>query len=54
MTIDAIGTNSPAVFDAGLPAIAYEHAQNPDEAHGSFGRPGCRGRLRWGPTGPKC
>ena len=26
MTVDAIGTNSPTVFDAELPTIAYEHA----------------------------
>jgi hypothetical protein len=45
MTVDAIGTHIPTVFDAGLPPIAYEH---------SFGRPVCRGRSRWGRTGPKC
>ena len=29
MTIDAVGTTSPTVFDAGLPAIAYEDAHRP-------------------------
>ena len=46
MTVDTIGTNSPAVFDAGLPPIAYEHAHNPEEAHRLIGRPGCRGRSQ--------
>jgi len=31
--VDTIDANSPTVFDAGLPAIAYEHAQNPQDAH---------------------
>jgi hypothetical protein len=45
MTIETIGSDSPIVFDAGLPAIAYEHAQNPDEAHRLIRQAGCRGRL---------
>jgi hypothetical protein len=54
MTVDTIGTNSPRVFDAGLLPIAYEHAQTPMRRTGSFGRPACRGRSRWGRTGLRC
>ena len=38
MTVDTIDANSPTVFDAGWRT-------------GSSGRPGYRGRLRWGRTG---
>ena len=33
MTVHTVGTDSATVFDAGLPAIAYEYAPNPEEAH---------------------
>ena len=33
MTITVGQSSCPNVFDAGLPAINYEHAQHPDEAH---------------------
>jgi cytochrome P450 len=53
MTVDAIGTNSPTVFDAGLPAIAYENAQNPDEAHRLIRRARLQGPIAVGPHGPE-
>ena len=54
MTVDAIGTASRTVCDAGLPAIAYEHARNPDEAHRLIRQARCTGRLYWGRMGPRC
>ena len=33
MTVDTVRSGSPSVFDAGLPTIAYEDGQNPDDAH---------------------
>jgi hypothetical protein len=51
MTVDTIDANSPTVFDAGLPAIAYEHAHNPEEAHRLIRQARLQGRLRWGRTG---
>ena len=54
MTVDAIGTHIPTVFDAGLPPIAYEHAHNTEEAHRLIRQARLRGRSRWGRTGPKC
>jgi cytochrome P450 len=53
MTVDAIGTNSPTVFAAGLPAIAYEHAQNPDEAHRLIRRTRLQAPIAMGPHGPE-
>jgi cytochrome P450 len=53
MTVDAIGTNSPAVFDAGLPSIAYEHAHSPDEAHRLIRRARLQGPIAVGPHGPE-
>jgi len=49
MTVD---TNSPTVFDAGLPAIGYEHAQNPDEAHRLIRQARLQGPIALGPHGP--
>jgi len=53
MTVDTVGTNSPTVFDAGLPAIAYEHAQNPDEAHRLIRQARLQGPIALGPHGPE-
>ena len=53
MTVDAIGTNSPTVFDAGLPAIAYEHAHNPEEAHRLIRQARLQGPIALGPHGPE-
>ena len=47
MTVDAIGTTKPTVFDAGLPSIAYEHAHSPEEAHRLI-----RQARRQGPIAP--
>jgi cytochrome P450 len=51
MTVDAIGTNSPTVFEAGLPLIAYEHAANPDEAHQLIRQTRLQGPIALGPHG---
>ena len=53
MTIDAIGTTIPTVFDAGLPPIAYEHAHNPDEAHRLIRQARLQGPIALGPHGPE-
>ena len=53
MTVDAIGTNSPTVFDAGLPAIAYENAQNPEDAHRLIRQARLQGPIAVGPHGPE-
>ncbi|MFZ3349118.1 cytochrome P450 [Mycobacterium sp.] len=53
MTIDAIGTTIPTVFDAGLPPIAYEHAHNSDEAHRLIRQARLQGPIALGPHGPE-
>jgi cytochrome P450 len=53
MTVDTMGTNTPAVFDAGLPAIAYAHTQNPDEAHRLIRQARMQGPIALGPHGPE-
>jgi hypothetical protein len=53
MTVHTVGTKSPTVFDAGLPAIAYEHAQNPDEAHRLIRQARVQGPIALGPHGPE-
>jgi cytochrome P450 len=53
MTVDAIGTTSPTVFDAGLPPIAYEHAHNPEEAHRLIRQARLQGPIALGPHGPE-
>jgi cytochrome P450 len=53
MTVHTIGTNSRTVFDAGVPAIAYEHAQNPDEAHRLIRQARLQGPIALGPHGPE-
>jgi cytochrome P450 len=53
MTVHTVGTNSPTVFDAGLPAIAYEHAQNPEEAHRLIRQARLQGPIALGPHGPE-
>ena len=53
MTVDTIGTNSPTVFDAGLPAIAYEHAHNPEDAHRFIRQARLQGPIALGPHGPE-
>ena len=54
MTVDAVGTNSPNVFEAGLPLIAYEHAANPEEAHRLIGQARLQRPTRLARTDQKC
>ena len=53
MTVHTVGSNSPTVFDAGLPAIGYEHAQNPEEAHRLIRQARLQGPIGLGPHGPE-
>jgi cytochrome P450 len=53
MTVHTVGTNSPTVFDAGLPSIGYEHAQNADEAHRLIRQARVQGPIALGPHGPE-
>src|SRR3984893_19137334 len=53
MTVHTVGTDSPTVFDAGPPAIAYEHAQNPDDAHRLIRQARLQGPIALGPHGPE-
>jgi cytochrome P450 len=53
MTVHTIGTNGPTVFDAGLPAIAYEQARDPDEAHRLIRQARAQGSIALGPHGPE-
>jgi cytochrome P450 len=53
MTVDAIGTHIPTVFDAGVPPIAYEHADNPEEAHRLIRQARLQGPIALGPHGPE-
>ncbi len=53
MTVDTIDTNSPTVFDAGLPAIAYEHARTPEHAHQLIRQARLQGPIALGPHGPE-
>jgi cytochrome P450 len=53
MSVDAIDTNSPTVFDAGLPPIAYEQAHDPEEAHRLIQQARLQGPIALGPHGPE-
>ena len=53
MTVETIRTNSPTVCDAGLPTIAYEHAQNPEDAHRLIRQARLQGPIALGPHGPE-
>ena len=53
MTVDAIGTTKPTVFDAGLPSIAYEHAHSSEEAHRLIRQARLQGPIALGPHGPE-
>jgi cytochrome P450 len=53
MTVHIVGTNSPTVVDAGLPAIAYEHAHDSDEAHRLIRQARVQGPIALGPHGPE-
>jgi cytochrome P450 len=53
MTVDTIVATCPSVFDAGLPAIDYEHAQSPDEAHAIIREARLQAPIAIGPHGPE-
>jgi cytochrome P450 len=46
-------SNCPSVFDAGLPAIAYDHLTDPDEAHRVLSQARRRAPTAMGPHGPE-
>lgn len=46
-------SSCPSVFDAGLPLIDYEHAQNPDEAHAIIRKARQQAPIALGPHGPE-
>jgi cytochrome P450 len=43
----------PSVFDAGLPTIAYDHLNDPDEAHRILARARQEAPVAMGPHGPE-
>jgi cytochrome P450 len=53
MTVHAIDTNRPNVFDAGLPPLAYEHVRDPEEAHRLIRQARLQGPIALGPHGPE-
>jgi cytochrome P450 len=53
MTVHAIGTISPNVFDAGLPSLAFERARDPEEAHRLIRQARLHGPIAMGPHGPE-
>lgn len=53
MTVNAIDSSNPTIFDAGLPAIAYEHAQDPENAHRLIRHARLQGPIALGPHGPE-
>jgi cytochrome P450 len=53
MTIELDRPGSPSVFDAGLPYIDYERAQDPEEAHEIIRRARDEAPIALGPHGPE-
>lgn len=53
MTVDTDRWGSPSVFDAGLPTIAYEDGQNPDDAHRLIRQARQQAPIALGPHGPQ-
>jgi cytochrome P450 len=54
MTVNTMPTRGyPNVFDAGLPILSYEHAQDPDEAHRLIARARSRAPIAMGTHGPE-
>ena len=47
-------SDRPSVFDAGLPAIAYDHLTDPDEAHRVIADARSGPRSRSAATDPRC
>jgi hypothetical protein len=53
MTVDMMPTRSfPNVFDAGLPILAYEHVDDPEEAHRLIAQARKRSPIAVGTHGP--
>src|ERR1700733_13087089 len=46
-------SDCPSVFDAGLPAIAYDHLTEPEEAHRILADARSRAPIAIGPHGPE-
>ena len=46
-------SSCPNVFDAGLPVLAYEHLQNPDDAHRLIAQARNRAPIAMGTHGPE-
>ena len=53
MTVEAIRTDSPTGWTAGLPTIAYEHTHDPDDAHRLIRQARRQGPIALGPHGPE-
>jgi len=55
MTVDTAPTSSPYsdVFEAGLPALAYDHLCDPDEAHRVIAQARRQAPIAIGPHGPE-
>jgi cytochrome P450 len=54
MTVDAIPTRGcPNVFDAGLPILAYDHVNDPNEAHRLIAQARARSPIAMGTHGPE-
>jgi cytochrome P450 len=53
MTVDTVGTTIPTVWEAGLPPIAYEYADNPEEAHRLIRQARLQGPIAMGAHGPE-
>ena len=54
MTVDTMPTRScPNVFDAGLPILAYEHVDDPEEAHRLVAQARNRAPIAIGTHGPE-
>jgi cytochrome P450 len=53
MSVTTIGIHRPTVFEANLPAIDYENATGPDEAHRNIGKALEQGPIAMGPHGPE-
>ena len=53
MSVAVIGLKAPSVFEADLPAVAYEEAPSPDEAHRNLRKALEQGSIAMGPHGPE-
>jgi cytochrome P450 len=53
MSVATIGLRPPSVFEADLPAVAYEEASDPDEAQRNIGKALEQGPIAMGAHGPE-